>query len=80
MAFVDDLAILVMGKHNGELPRKANKIINNVSEALENKKLPLAPENREWMFLTGNRKVEDIEIIVQEVKINNQKDCALGFT
>ncbi|KAJ3650179.1 hypothetical protein Zmor_021883 [Zophobas morio] len=44
VVFADDLAILVTGESKKELERKANRIINKVSKALENKKLPLAPE------------------------------------
>ena len=47
MAFANDLAILVTGKSKEELERKSNRIIDKVSEALDNKKLPLAPEKTE---------------------------------
>ena len=56
-----------------KLAQKAKKVINKVSEALENKKLPPAPEKIECVFLAGNRKVEDIKNVVQGVKIKKRR-------
>ena len=55
VAFTNDLAILMMGKNKEVLVRKANKIINKVSKASENKKLPQAPGKTERNHCPGSQ-------------------------
>lgn len=74
IGYADDLAILVVEKTAIQLENTANRVIRDVLEWMDQKKLKLAEQKTEAVLLAAGRKIKNITVRVNNLEITSQEN------
>ena len=70
MGFVDDLALIIVGKTEEEVKAKAS--ILAINSWMRRKKLVLAPPKTDIVVMSGRRKLRPVSVIVEGVVVEQK--------